>query len=217
MSHIVKNTTNLNILDLIAPHSCRGCNALESVLCERCKNNILSETKTKVKTAPKIYYVGYRNGTLAHLIHDYKYSSTRAIGKKLAELLNETLPDIKGPVIIVPLPTISKHIRERGFDHTYKIAKNFIKLRGKKYQIKKLLIRKNNTVQVGSDRKTRINQAKEAYDIAPNVKIDTSATYILFDDVWTTGASMKTAQKKLHDAGASKIFLSVLAISQQDS
>lgn len=211
MRYIVKNTTKINIFDLIAPHSCRGCGALGSILCERCKNN-LKQTKIPTKKGCSCC-IGQRDNVLAKLIHDYKYNSTRAAGPVLAELLNERIPIIEGSVVIVPLPTISRHIRERGLDHTLKIAKKLAKLRGKNYQVKQLLIRNKNTVQVGTNRKTRIAQAQEAYKIVPNLKIDKSATYILFDDVWTTGASMTAAKKKLRDAGASKIITSVLAIS----
>jgi predicted amidophosphoribosyltransferase len=42
-------------------------------------------------------------------------------------------------------------------------------------------------------------------------------TYILFDDIWTTGASMKTAIKKLRQAGAIKIIVILLAISRLEN
>lgn len=212
MSFIVKNTTRIDILDLIAPHSCKGCNALGSVLCKRCKNNLIQTIQTS-KNHPGLYCVGDRSSILANLIRDYKYNSTRAIGPVLADLLNQKLPNIEGQVIIVPLPTIPRHIRERGLDHTLKIAKRLAKYRGKEYKVQKLLVRNKNTVQVGTDKKTRISQAKEAYNIAPNVAINKDATYILLDDVWTTGASMLAAKKKLQQAGASKIITSVIAIS----
>ena len=71
----------------------------------------------------------------------------------------------------------------------------------------------NNTVQVGADRETRLSQAESAYALTNNAKIDSENTYLLFDDVWTTGASMKAATKKLQQAGASKIVIVVLAQS----
>lgn len=213
MSFIVKNTTKISIFDLIAPHSCRGCGALGSVLCERCKNNLLSQKHSNSKQPHELHYVGRRDGVLASLIHDYKYSSARAIGPILAELIDKTLPPVQGQVVIVPLPTIPRHIRERGLDHTYLVAKNLVKLRGKNYQVKQLLVRDKNTVQVGTDRKTRIAQAKHAYITTPNATIDQSTTYILLDDVWTTGASMQAAKKTLQAIGASKIIPLVIAVS----
>ena len=225
MSFIVKNTTHIGLLDLIAPHSCRGCGCLGAIVCDCCKKNILKQksyicpnckqvcTKHHCKKChlPPIYYVGRREDLLANLIHDYKYNSVRTIKNTLAEALDHALPTIEGPAVIIPLPTISRHVRERGLDHTYLIAKKLARRRG--YKVKKLTIRAENTIQVGTDRKTRLKHAKHAYSLANKAKIDKDTTYILFDDVWTTGASMKAALKKLRDAGASKIILLILAVS----
>ena len=226
MSFIVNNTTILNPLDLIAPHSCRGCGCLGEPLCERCKNNIITSHKNlcpkckkekstpicpNCKELPPIYTLGIRKGLLASLIHDYKYSSNRALAAVFADLLDSTLPPLPPNTFLIPLPTASHHIRARALDHTAKIAKKLAKKRHLKMQ--KLLLRAKNTVQVGSDRTTRLSQAKEAYVVNPTIPIDESATYILFDDVWTTGASLLSATKKLREAGASNIIIIVLAIS----
>lgn len=218
MTFIVKNTTFLNPLNLIAPHSCRGCGSLGEVLCKRCKNNIIMSHGNFVpdleeRELPPIFILNHRDTIIGDLVHDFKYNSTRAIGTKLAEILDQTLPHFDGPINIVPLPTISRHIRERGLDHTLFIAKRLARLRGKNYQVARILERMNNTVQVGADRETRLSQAESAYALTNNAKIDSENTYLLFDDVWTTGASMKAATKKLQQAGASKIVIVVLAQS----
>ena len=231
MPNNVKNTTFPGLLDLLAPHSCRGCGHIGSALCDCCKNNILKthvnicpKCKTKKPASicpncldlPPTHIIGERSGPLGDLIHDFKYQSIRAAAKPLAKLLDEVLPKIKGKVIIVPLPTITKHIRARGLDHTYLVAKNLAKLRGKNYQVKPLLLRNQNTVQVGTDQKTRLKQAESAYKVNPKIKINKTTTYLLLDDVWTTGASLKAGTKKLRKAGAKKIELAILALSRID-
>lgn len=207
MSFIVKITTLLNPLDLLAPHTCRGCGATGKPLCDCCKKYILKHHCN----FKHVYCISKREGLLKELIHDYKYNSVRALEKPLGEMLASILPEIPGEAIIVPLPTISRHIRKRGLDHTKLAAKRVAKIRG--WKVEYLLIRDKNTVQVGSDKNTRLKQAKDAYNIQPNAKINPSATYILLDDVLTTGASMKAAKKKLQDAGASRIVECVLAVS----
>ena len=221
MPNIVKNTTFPGLLDLLAPHSCRGCGRTGSVLCDCCKKNMIKARanicpKSEAKNLPPLYVVDERSGPLGQLIHDLKYQSVRAAAHPLAELLDATLPKFKGNIIIVPLPTINKHIRTRGLDHTYLIAKKLAKLRGKNYQVQPLLLRNQDTVQVGTDQKTRLRQAGSAYKINPKIKIDQKSTYLLLDDVWTTGASMKAAVKRLQESGASKIKLAVLALSRID-
>lgn len=232
MPNSVKNTTFINPLDLLVPHICRGCGHTGNVLCDCCKKNIISThqifcpiCKTPNSTGicsnchnlPPIFAISKRSSLIGDLIHDFKYNSTRALKNPLAEILHQTLPPLEGSIIIVPLPTSSSHIRSRGFDHTYLIAQKFAKFRGPQYKIQKLLIRDKNTVQVGADRETRFSQAQNAYQLAKNIKINDNATYLLFDDVWTTGASIFAAIKKLREAGVQNIAVSILAVSTLDN
>lgn len=107
-------------------------------------------------------------------------------------------------IVLVPLPTIRKHIRERGFDHTLRLCfelENFLQKRleglGVKVEYQDLLVRKNKTVQVGKVKKERMRQAEKAYGIREGIKIENRTLYILVDDVTTTGASIAAAKKIL--------------------
>ena len=117
-------------------------------------------------------------------------------------------------IVLVPLPTIRKHIRERGFDHTLRLCfelENFLQKRlddfGISVEYQSLLVRKNKTVQVGKEKKERVKQAEKAYGICEGVKIDTNTLYILVDDVTTTGASLAAAKKILQ---AKQVWAAVL-------
>lgn len=226
MRFIVKNTTFPRPIDLVAPHYCRGCEHIGEPLCHRCKNNIVLDHTNrcpncnspnplgkcpKCSALPPTFVVGDRTDLIGELLYELKYNSVRAMARPIAEILNELLPSVYGEVRVVPLPTIGRHIRERGIDHTSIVAKHFAKLRGKDYKLEKVLVRANNTVQVGADRKKRIAQAASAYAISPKITIDPTKTYILYDDVWTTGASIKAAVKLLRESGAEKIMVVILA------
>jgi len=107
-------------------------------------------------------------------------------------------------IVLVPLPTIRKHIRERGFDHTLRLCfelENFLQKElerlGVKVEYEDLLVRKNKTVQVGKEKKERMKQAEKAYGIREGVEIENKTLYILVDDVTTTGASLAAAKKIL--------------------
>ena len=152
MPNIVKNTTFPGPLDLLAPHSCRGCGHIGTILCNRCKNNIILEhydhppNFKPPKSFPPTFIISDRTGLIGSLIHDFKYNSIRALAKPFAEILHNILPTLSTPTAIVPLPTISRHIRSRGLDHTHAVAKQLAKLRH--YSIQKLLIRDQSTIQV---------------------------------------------------------------------
>lgn len=230
MGFDVKNTTFSRILDLIAPFSCRGCGRLGNLLCECCKKyNIQAIVKMcprcrkSSKTCSckdKIYAVGRRAGVLLKLTEDYKYKSIRKTAEVLAELIDAAIPRDFGcisgmtldNVAVVPLPTIAKHIRERGFDHTLLLAKELARRRG--WKVEKVLSRANKTVQVGADEETRLRQAKMAYKVdlkrGHSDSLDSSKMYLLLDDVWTTGASMKAAIEAIKKAGATKVASAVI-------
>ncbi len=204
MGFDVKITTRISILDLFAPYTCRGCGCLGELLCERCKKYIISPEKREF-----VYAVGRREGVLMQLTEDYKYKSIRRTAEVLAELIDEVLPDNLGSeVIIVPLPTIGRHIRERGFDHTLYLAKKLAKRRG--WKVSGNLRRINKTVQVGQDAKTRAAQAERAYEFVG--EIEAGKTYLLLDDVWTTGSTMRVAKKLLEKNGASQVVGAVICV-----
>ena len=117
-------------------------------------------------------------------------------------------------IVLVPLPTIRKHIRERGFDHTLRLCfelENFLQKRlddfGISVEYQSLLVRKNKTVQVGKEKTERVKQAEKAYGICEGVKLDMNTLYILVDDVTTTGASLAAAKKILR---AKQVWAAVL-------
>lgn len=255
MSFVVKNTTKCGLLDLVCPHSCRGCGALGAVLCERCKKHIIQRHEFICpyckRTFPNndqrqdkdpesasywnqdlrvcqecaspflgIWAVGWREGILAKLVSELKYKSVRACSDTLAELLDHAIPAILTPdpkqnikPIIVPLPTIGKHIRERGLDHTWLIAKKLAKRRG--WRVQHLLRRKIDTVQVGTNASNRLKQATRAYELAQ--KINPNQPYLLLDDVWTTGASMQAAANLLKEAGAQYIYGAIIEVGRSQS
>lgn len=234
MKIVVKNTTKIGVLDLLCPHSCRGCGRLGSVLCECCKKNLFlangaicplckREVARNLKSDEVIYCAdcklpfravfvgGWREGVLAQLIKDYKYRSVRAVGEALAEILDGAIGEVgkfkTKRVVIVPLPTIGKHIRERGLDHTLDLAKRLAKRRRWEYQ--RILGRKADTVQVGATRKQREEQAAKSYEVVNKVRSD--AMYLLLDDIWTTGASVLAAAEVLRSAGVQEMMVAVLA------
>ncbi len=231
MSFVVKNTTMRSLLDLVCPHTCRGCGRLGEVLCGRCKNNILQQQKRICPLCKReiagcqknvlawrcancelplraVFVGGWREGALAKLIKDYKYRAVRAASVSLVEILGQTIPrDLPDETVVVPLPTIGKHIRERGLDHILILTKKLAKKRG--WKIRRVLRRKKDAVQVGAKASERAQQAAEAYEISG--EIDTGKAYLLLDDIWTTGATMIEAAKVLRSAGACEIYGAVLA------
>lgn len=236
MKFVVKSTTKCGVLDLLCPHTCRGCGRLGAVLCECCKNNLMNATLRVCPLCQKVlanaeksgatwrdykcedcqlpfdalFVGGWREGVLAQLVKEYKYQAVRAAGEVLVEILDKVIPELPADTIVVPLPTIGRHVRERGLDHTLILAKKLACRRGWKCQ--QILRRAEDTVQVGIKAAERQEQAKRAYEAARMV--DNEANYLLLDDVWTTGASMLAAVDRLQQAGAKSVMGAVLVVGR---
>ncbi|MDB5183852.1 MAG: putative Phosphoribosyltransferase [Candidatus Saccharibacteria bacterium] len=214
-----------NLLAIIAPHYCSGCDLRGSLLCDNCKYDIISEPyqaciQCQRLVAPtqgickdcKVPYsqawcVADRRDQLQRLIGNYKFTNARAAYRPLAQLLDARIPDLPANTIIVPIPTVSSHIRQRGYDHMLLIARHLGRLR--KMPVSTALTRNTTTKQRDASRSQRISQAKAAFSC--NTALDSQATYLLIDDVVTTGATMKYATQTLLDAGAGTVWVATIS------
>jgi ComF family protein len=213
------------LLSIVAPHHCCGCDEVGILLCDNCKYDIISEQYERCVACGKglagpagicascsvpysrAWCVADRRDYLQQLIGNFKFTNARAAYIPLAGLLDERLPELPDSTVIVPVPTVSSHIRQRGYDHMYLVAKRFAKLRN--LSVVSPIIRQTTTTQRGAGAKERINQAKAAFkctDTLSNEKI-----YLLVDDVITSGATVKYATQVLMGAGAKTVWVATIS------
>ena len=103
----------------------------------------------------------------------------RSCATVFADLFFKMFGTFASGKVLIPLPTIEKHIRSRGFDHTTLLARRIMWRCGGRCE--RLLRRQNNTVQVGANAEMRQRQAASAYALA--AAVDKKTEYVLLDDV----------------------------------
>ena len=214
------------LLTITAPHVCCGCGWQGYLLCNDCKNNItfdkisvcllclmpckddgLCAVCASKVAYKKAWFVGWRKDELERLIDAYKFERAKSAHETAVDLLDSMVPQLPSDVVVVPVPTISRHIRQRGYDHTLLIAKGFAKKRGLK--LERLVRRITSTSQLGKSARERHLQASEAF--AVRGQLDETATYLLIDDIVTTGSTIKYAAQALREAGAREVWVAVVA------
>jgi ComF family protein len=216
-----------NLLSLLAPHICSGCQKSGTLLCANCEYDIISEPFSYCvscgKGVPDVngrcggctvpyqraWCVADRRDHLQRLINDFKFMNTKSAYLPLAKLLDAYLPELPDNVVIVPVPTVNRHIRQRGYDHMLLIAQRLGKTRS--ISVETHLKRATNTVQRSAGAKLRAQQASKAF--AVSAPLDSDAIYLVLDDVVTTGSTVRYASQALLDAGATTVW--VASISRQ--
>lgn len=155
----------------------------------------------------KELFISSRQGVLKNILDDLKFNNASEDAPVLAEILGQAFLDAYEGIdnenfVIVPVPTVKSHIRARGYDHITLLSESF----SYKTNIKtnNLLIRLNKDSQRGADAKKRKEQVQGAFDLSSPV--DPTKTYLLFDDIKTTGASLGSAAKALFEGGATEIW-----------
>jgi ComF family protein len=148
------------------------------------------------------------NGIVKQLIKEIKYRFLYDLAETLtAHVPAETYSFLSKNTPVYPLPLHFERLRWRGFNQAEKLAVYIEKNFGFP-MVNNLLVRTTKrTPQADIDRKEdRIENAKGLFQTAPNISISSYPNIILFDDVWTTGATMKEAAKVLKRAGVKKIW-----------
>lgn len=212
------------LLSSLAPHPCCGCNKIGTLLCADCKYNINIEKFTQCVACggnsgrlgvcaqcclpySRAWCVGERSGALQRLIGKYKFQNVYAAHVTLSDLLLECLDELPSETIVVPVPTVAAHIRERGYDHMFLLARRIAKKQN--LRVQQALYRVTNTKQRDATRLERIAQAEMAFKSTGKLK--EGVPYLLIDDVVTTGATLQYAAEALRDAGASDIWVAAIA------
>jgi ComF family protein len=157
----------------------------------------------------RVCVVGWREGALENVIDGYKFQSERASGAVLAALLDGVLPGVlPQDLVVMPIPTVAKNVRIRGFDHTKIIAKKLARKRQLPI-ITDLLKRTNNLTQhfLASTEDRRKN-AEKSLVVNQNIKVP--AKVLLVDDIYTTGATVEFAARLLRRYGVKEVWLGVV-------
>ncbi|MDL2341577.1 MAG: phosphoribosyltransferase family protein [Patescibacteria group bacterium] len=110
--------------------------------------------------------------------------------------------------IVVPLPTATSRVRQRGYDQAALLARNYSKLTG--LSCLPCLARVGQQHQRGASRQQRLEQLQRAYRVKRRFSL-AGASVLLVDDVTTTGASLRAAADTLLRAGATQVSAIVFA------
>lgn len=110
--------------------------------------------------------------------------------------------------LIVPVPTATARVRERGFAHSELLAK--IIAAELKTEYLQTLCRLDQTRQLGARREDRLIQLSNSFAVRHPRRV-LNRKILLIDDVLTTGGTLIAASKTLKAAGAKQVDALIFA------
>ncbi len=166
----------------------------------------------------------YHDSEVRALIHEAKYAGNKKAQKILGNILFNYIfsltPYIGSTrVVLIPVPLGKSRRKKRGYNQVERIARYTLKKlrkRGNYCLNTQILMRIRDTEpQTSLGSAARSQNIKGAFEIRPgSLPLDPQATYILLDDVLTTGATLSAAHAALNAAGAGAGSVLVVALAR---
>ena len=225
--------------EILFPRFCVGCRRSGSLLCEACwsKVQFVYDLTCPVCQHPSIgglthprcrsawgmdglYCVAYYRGPVRSLVRQLKYAGATVTEELIEQLMVYyfTLQQAGlSPAVITAVPMDYKSRKARGFNQAEVIAEVLSRQTGYPY-ISGVLERKSQSVsQTKLSRAERQINMRGAFGInkeiveAASVDSLKNSAFIVVDDVFTTGATLREAAKVLKRSGAKRVVGFTLA------
>lgn len=213
------------MLNLIYPPVCGFCNEINNeFLCDSCRKKIEMIKVSKVDNyvnAPvyfdEHFYMFKYGKDVRDAILKYKFDEKSYMYKSFAKLLSEDEVFknnfINNYDFIICVPIHKKRFKERGYNQSELISKEIAKLCNKTYCKDVVQKSKNIVAQSSLDKLDRVRNIKDAFKLGKNCEIVKKKKIAIFDDVFTTGATVNECAKVLKESGAEKVGVFTLAKS----
>jgi predicted amidophosphoribosyltransferase len=204
-------------LDLVHGGGCVGCAEPGRPLCREC-DSTLPTRGHPVRPTPcpeglaACFAAGEYADLLRAMVLAHKEHAVFALANPLGRVLaGAARPSLgAGPTLLVPVPSRPEVVRERGHDPMLRIARSAarrLRRDGAQVEVRRLLaVRASVLDQAGLDSRQRAANLAGSMTVRPGarnalVRAGGTVAIVVCDDVLTTGATAREAQRALEDSG----------------
>lgn len=192
------------LLNIVMPTRCIWCGQIGSVLCEACFAQINQPVRQVSRLGISGYAVNEYSERIATLIHEFKENQQLSLSNNIATVMWPGLEKFDlAKVLLVPMPSKKASFANRGFNPAEELAKRISRQAARDTAIRVPVSRCLRITGTVSDQAALSGEARRT-------NLDGSMTVtgfpaghsaILIDDVVTTGATLREAQRCLTNAG----------------
>ncbi|MGB3205322.1 MAG: ComF family protein [Crinalium sp.] len=193
-------------LNLFLQSKCPLCQrATQSEFCQYCQRQLLScqlnNSSYLWQGEVPVFAWGIYKGAIKRAIAALKYEQQPQLAKPLGYWLGEAW--LKSPIsqttkklIVVPIPLHDSKLKQRGYNQAELLAKSFCQFTGLSWQNGLERIRATEA-QFGLSASQRQQNLTDAFCLSKKFQVKSSNAVLLIDDIYTTGATVKSAAKIL--------------------
>lgn len=145
---------------------------------------------------------------ISDFITQFKYFNHWENAQTLIELSESELVTENENSLIIPVPSHSSRIKQRGFNAVYELVKLYKKQRNFLYDDTLVSRVKNTETQTGKTKQQRKKNLRNAFKINHAIKHE---HIIIIDEVVTTGATVNELSRCLKKAGVKKVTVWAIA------
>jgi len=217
----------MSLLDLVFPKTCLGCGKEGKYICESClakvrvlkpacpyceKASIDGFTHTKCRRKyglDGLTSIWKYEGVIKKAILALKFKYAIEIAKELSDyMVHDFLTRflLVNEATMVPIPLFWQRENFRGFNQSIEIGKLISEKIGWNFIPDLLIKNRPTTSQVELSVSDRKQNLKGVFSVFPTHTLDTIPNILLFDDVFTTGSTLKEAAQILKRAGVKKVW-----------
>jgi predicted amidophosphoribosyltransferase len=219
------------LLDLVAAKECGGCGRpplRKSALCGPCTQALTAAGTARravldARAAPRTFAAAYYEDPVRTMLIHYKERARadlgRVLGVALAGAVVPSLAEVRGPLLLVPMPSARSAVRQRGADTTAQLARHAAQaLRAAGLPARSVpALRQARRVadQAGLDRAERAANLAGALRPAGRRARDLDgADVVLVDDIATTGATLAEGARAARAGGARVVGAATVAAAR---
>ena len=217
-------------IDFLFPKECLGCKREGVYLCKNClikvgyakqvcqvctKPSIDGITHVKCRKAWNLdgrlsvwNYKGVIRKALLRTKYYFAADISGEIAENMADYLHKNITALPKKALLVPIPLHKKRQRWRGFNQSVLMGQKLANKMNWSFS-KDLVIRKTfSTPQTQLKGEERIKNVKDVFGVSQEMlrSIGKGCAVIVFDDVVTTGATLKELSKVLKREGINKVW-----------
>lgn len=212
-------------LNLFLKPNCPLCDrSATDILCRYCQRQIkecqLLEPARYWRGDLPLFAWGKYESSIKRSIGKLKYDGHRSIADLYGELLadswqkSQLLDDRSLKLVVIPIPLHPEKLATRGFNQAELIAQKFCQITGAKLDLS--LQRTRSTVaQFGLSKSARQENVAGAFALVRS-SLKPGCTVLLIDDIYTTGATVRSAAAVLRSIQIDVCGVAVVATGRDE-